>query len=112
MTEESDSGDVNSGISSAELAEEEAREARKAWCDEHEKECREAQGMAPEEEAAPEPNPSRHEPGFTAPEPEWDKQCLLDLVDLWESGESVSWPSGLDPLTARQLLERSKDKRS
>ena len=39
---------------------------------------------------------------------EWGSQCLLDLVDLHESGLPVRWPDGLDVLVARELLLRRR----
>ena len=44
------------------------------------------------------------EPIPAPPEPEVDRVALQDLLDLWEFGNQVVWPGGLDPLTAKKLL--------
>ena len=91
----------------AEQEEKEAAEKRKAWCEEHNRQCLRLQGLAPvEAKAAPVVDATvQHTPDAPS-EVLWDLVVVEDLLELEESGAGVTWPRGLDTIEARKLLER------
>ena len=47
-------------------------------------------------------------PAPASPEAEWDLDTLQDLLELSEEGVNVSWPGGMDPLSAKELVQKRK----
>ena len=98
----------DTGYESCESTDPEEEERRRAWCEEHNQQCLLEQGigLAQKQEIAP-PKEGTEDPLPTPlpPETSWDLEVVRDLLELANNGDKVTWPKGLDPVSAKQLLQ-------